>query len=164
MDPCADELAIRSLAAAYTDAVNRKDGVGMAAVYAPDGVLENPRLPKPIVGYEKLLKGFRRLVEEQREFLCQLTHSGVVEVDGDRAQARWWFSEIKKPVGEPFEMILGVYQDDVVRLPQGWRFSRRSVSSVMRWELPAADQITFQALPAFLPITGLPGAALAKAG
>ena len=40
-DP-ADELAVRSLAAAYTDAVNRRDADGMAAVFAPDGVIEKP--------------------------------------------------------------------------------------------------------------------------
>lgn len=158
MQDAADELAIRSLAAAYTDAVNRRDGDGMAAVYAPDGMLHSPAAGDPVVGIEKLRKRFKRLVEKEREFLMQLTHSGVVEIDGDRAMARWWFSEIKKPAGGPFEMILGVYQDEVVRLPEGWRFARRTVSAPMRWELPGGDAIAFGALPAFLPISGLPQA------
>jgi hypothetical protein len=80
----------------------------------------------------------------------------VVEIDGDRAQARWWFSEIKKPVGKPFEMIVGVYQDDVVRLSEGWRFAKRTVAAPMRWELPGADAITTSDLPPFLAISGLP--------
>lgn len=150
-----DELAIRSLAAAYTDAVNRRDGAGMAAVYAPDGILEAPSAGSPVQGVEKLTKRFKRLVEQEREFLMQLTHSGVVEIDGDRATARWWFSEIKRPVGQGFEYILGTYQDEVVRLDIGWRFARRSVSAPLRWQLPD-EGITTGALPPFLVITGLP--------
>jgi ketosteroid isomerase-like protein len=150
-----DELAIRSLAAAYTDAVNRRDGTGMAAVYAPDGELSVPTAGAPVVGIAALAKRFRKLVEVDREFLFQMTHSGVVEISGDTAQARWWFSELKKPAGQPYEYILGVYQDDVVRLDSGWRFARRTVSAPLRWELPA-EGIAHQALPPFLAITGLP--------
>jgi hypothetical protein len=155
MQNAEDELAIRSLAAAYSDAVNRRDGAGMAAVYAPDGILEAPAAGNPVQGIEKLAKRFKRLVEQEREFLTQLTHSGVVEIDGDRAQARWWFSEIKRPVGKPWEYIMGTYQDEVVRLDIGWRFARRTVSAPFRWELPE-DGITTSALPPFLAVTGLP--------
>jgi ketosteroid isomerase-like protein len=155
MQNAEDELAIRSLAAAYTDAVNRRDGEGMAAVYAPDGILESPAAGAPVVGIEKLTKRFKRLVEKEREFLMQLTHSGVVEIDGDRAQARWWFSEIKRPAGQTFEFILGTYQDEVVRLDIGWRFARRTVAAPLRWELPD-ESIKFSPLPAFFGITGLP--------
>jgi uncharacterized protein (TIGR02246 family) len=154
-----DELKIRSLAAAYTDAVNRRDGAGMAAVYAPDGVLEVAGRPKPIVGREKLEKGFRRLVEEDREFLFQMIHSGVVEVDGDQAQARWWFSELKKPTGQGYELTLGVYEDRAVRLDVGWRFAWRRAGGALRWGLPDSD-IAHTPLSAFLPITGLPIAGL----
>ena len=152
-----DELAIRSLAAAYTDAVNRRDGDGMANVYAPDGELHVPTAGEPIIGIDKLRKRFKRLVEHEREFLMQLTHSGVVEISGDTAQARWWFSEIKKPAGAAFEMILGVYQDEAIRLPEGWRFAKRYVAAPWRWEMPAGEAMTFGALPSFLPISGLPG-------
>src|SRR3546814_16344839 len=83
-----DERAIRSLAAAYTDAVNRRDGEAMAAVYSEDGILHSPAAGAPLQGIGKLRKRFKRLVEVEREFLMQLTHSGVVEIDGDRATAR----------------------------------------------------------------------------
>ena len=112
-----DEWAIRNLAAEYTDAVNRRDGYAMAAVYAPDGVLEMGE--RRIVGMDKLLKGFRRNVEEQRECLFQMTHSSVVKVDGDTAEARFWFSEIRKPTGEPYDYGYGVYQDSLVPAPRG---------------------------------------------
>lgn len=157
MQNAEDELAIRSLAAAYTDAVNRRDGAGMAAVYAPDGRLEAPAVGDPVIGIEKLTRRFRRLVEKERDFVMQLTHSGVVEIDGDRARARWWFSEIKRPVGQGFEYVLGTYQDEVVRLDIGWRFARRTVAVPLRWVLPD-EGISFGELPPFLPISGLPRA------
>jgi uncharacterized protein (TIGR02246 family) len=154
MQNAEDESAIRSLAAAYTDAVNRRDGEGMAAVYASDGKLQ-AAIGDPIVGRDKLTKRFKRLVEKEREFLMQLTHSGVVEVVGDTATARWWFSEIKRPAGGTFEMIFGLYQDEVVRTAEGWRFARRTVAAPLRWELPAPPT-DFTGLPPFLPLTGLP--------
>ena len=155
MSRAEDELAIRSLAAAYTDAVNRRDGDGMAAVYAEDGMLHSPVAGEPLQGIEKLRKRFKRLVEKEREFLMQLTHSGVVEVDGDTATARWWFSEIKRPTGGAFEMVFGVYQDEMIRTEAGWRFAKRTVDAPLRWELPNPPE-GFGPLPAFLPLTGLP--------
>ena len=155
MHAAEDELAIRSLAAAYTDAVNRRDGEAMAAVYSEDGILHSPAAGAPLQGIEKLRKRFKRLVEVERELMMQLTHSGVVEIDGDRSTARWWFSEIKRPTGGTFEMIFGVYQDEMVRTAAGWRFAKRTVDAPLRWELPHPPQ-GFGALPAFLPLTGLP--------
>jgi ketosteroid isomerase-like protein len=155
MQSAEDELAIRGLAAAYTDAVNRRDGLAMAAVYAEDGVLENIGGGFTLVGIEKLRRAFSRLVERDREYLFQMTHSGVVEIDGDKAKARWWFSELKKPAGAPYEYIQGVYQDEMVRTKAGWRFARRTVGGVLRWELPG--DITTSALPPFLAIAALGG-------
>ncbi|MGE0386337.1 MAG: nuclear transport factor 2 family protein [Gammaproteobacteria bacterium] len=151
----ADEAAIRALAAAYTDAVNRRAAADMAAVYAPDGVLQVGGGPQ-IAGIEKIGRAFARLVEQQREFLFQMTHSGVIDIQGDRAGARWWFSEIKKPTGGDYLYVLGVYQDDVVRLPQGWRFARRVADQLFECRLPG-DGIVQQGLPPFLGLRTLPG-------
>ena len=96
----ADELAVRALAEAYTDAVNRRDADGMAAVFAPDGVIEKPGFGDPVIGIDKIRKRYHRL-QSERDFLFQMTHSGVVEfVAEDRARARWWFTEVKKMAGD----------------------------------------------------------------
>jgi ketosteroid isomerase-like protein len=147
-----DELAIRNLAAEYTDAVNRGDGLAMAAVYAPNGAIEIGG--RRIEGTAKLQKAFRRLVEEQREIVFQMNHSGLVKLDGDQATARWWFSELKKPTGEPYEYALGMYQDDLVRLDIGWRFALRRPAGLARW-LPPEGQATHFPRPEFLGVTGL---------
>lgn len=156
MQNAQDELAIRSLAAAYSDAVNRRDAAGMAAVFAPDGVIEKPGFGDPVQGVEKILKRYTRL-QREREFLCQMIHSGIVEVDGDRATARWWFSEIKKPVGgDDWLSMIGVYQDDVVRTQQGWRFARRVQTTIQEQALPGGAGMKAHPLPDFFPLRGLP--------
>ena len=154
--PFEDELAIRALAAAYADAVNRRDAEGMAAVMAPDGVIEKPGYGDPVRGRDIILKRYRRL-QRERDFLCQMIHSGVVHVDGDTATARWWFSETKlrAAAGEWLTMI-GVYQDEVVWLEEGWRFSRRVQATIMEQLLPSDARISKHMLPEFFDIPGLP--------
>jgi ketosteroid isomerase-like protein len=152
-----DEMAIRSLMSAYADAVNRRDPEGMAAVLAPDAIIEKPGYGDPVQGGNKILKRYRRLQRERR-FLCQMVHSGVVHVDGDCATARWWFSETKLPVdSDRWLTMIGVYQDEVARLPQGWRFTRRIQTTIKEIYLPENLTITTHALPEFLLIAGLPG-------
>jgi uncharacterized protein (TIGR02246 family) len=151
-----DELAVRSLVAAYTDAVNRRDAEGMAAVFIADGVIEKPGFGDPVRGVEKILKRYRRL-QRERDFLCQLINSGIVEVNGDKATARWWFTEVKKPVGsDDWLYLIGVYQDESVRTPDGWRLARRVQTTILDQTIPSGSGMVANALPAFFPLTGLP--------
>jgi hypothetical protein len=123
-----DELAIRHLAASYTDAVNRLSPEDAAEVWMTDGVLIY--FGKEIVGREKLLKGYTRTFGGFRS-LFQMTHSGLVVVDGDRARARWWWSEIGQPLeGDETRLSFGTYQDDVVKTDAGWRFARRQLDYI----------------------------------
>jgi hypothetical protein len=158
-DP-ADELAVRSLAAAYTDAVNCRDAEGMAAVFAPDGVIEKPGFGDPVVGIAKIRKRYQRL-QSERDFLLQATHSGVVEfITDDRAKARWWFSELKQAKGaSDWLHIMGVYEDEAVRLDEGWRFARRTQATLLNQTL-SAEGIEASPLPGFLSI--VPSALVAR--
>jgi len=137
----ADEMEIRALASAYTDACNRRSAEDMAAVYAPNGELHAAQAGRPIVGADALLKTFQWLLAH-REYLFQMTHSGLVEVRGDKAVSRWWFSEIKRPKGGGYEFIQGVYQDELARLDVGWRYTRREASGMFQWALPLTDAHT----------------------
>ena len=151
-DP-ADELAVRSLAAAYTDAVNRRDADGMAAVFAQDGIIEKPGFGDPVVGIDKIRRRYQRL-QRERDFLFQMTHSGIVEFTAaDRAKARWWFSELKQAKGaSDWLLIMGVYQDEAVRLEAGWRFARRVQTTVLNHEL-TGEGLEWFPLPDFFGIT-----------
>jgi hypothetical protein len=86
-----------------------------------------------------------------------MLYSGIVEIAGDRACARWWFGELKKPVDSAdWLYMIGVYQDEAVRLDVGWRFSRRSQTTIMEQTLAGGSGCAMNALPPFLPVVGLP--------
>ena len=149
MNDAQDELAVRALAASYADAVNRRDAAGMAAVFAPDGIIEKPGFGDPVQGADKILKRYQRL-QESRDFLFQMMHSGLVEVKGKRAFARWWFSELKKPTEEDdWLLIFGIYQDEAVKLDVGWRYAKRSQTTILDKALPD-EGFAMSALPQFM--------------
>ena len=143
-----DELAIRSLVATYSDATNRGDLEGMVNVYAPDGELIAFGGPAAI-GHDAI----RRIVGstiESYEWIFQMTHSGLVEVEGDIAHGRWWVSEIAHIGGGNASQFYGVYQDKVIRTADGWRFASRRLDATFlgrttisgkHYSRPAYDQL-----------------------
>lgn len=144
------ELAIRHLAAAYTDAVNRRCPEDAAEVWAPDGVLLF--FGREVVGAEKLLKAYRNTFSSFR-LLFQMTHSGLVVVNGDSAKARWWISEINQPLDDDqHRMFFGLYQDEVIRTEIGWRFARRQLDEVRSVHLAADPSVQDRPVPEFLPL------------
>ena len=146
-----DELAVRDLAARYADAVNRRDAEGMAALFASDGIIEKPGFGDPVQGKEKILKRYKRL-QRERDFLAQMIQSGVVEIEGKTAKARWWFSEIKNiRDSDQWLYMIGVYQDQAIKLDAGWRFARRSQTTVFETDLNSADLRKFP-LPNFISL------------
>jgi hypothetical protein len=127
MQSLSDEIAIRNLAATYTDAINRRSAAEAAAVYAPDGsaCFDGGQ----VVPGDKMEKNFRNVLKKL-PFVFQMTNSGIVDIDGDTAKARWWLSEVQLFEGETqYRMWAGTYEDELVRLPQGWRFKHRKLTT-----------------------------------
>lgn len=126
IDNTADLLAIRMLADQYSEAANRMDAQGMAAVYDEDAEL---------VSFEHRFKG-RAAIEAVfgdtiglMEVMNQVCSGAVIEIDGDRATARWTVTEFaKRKASDKLELFLGNYDDELVRTSEGWRFSRRTLS------------------------------------
>jgi hypothetical protein len=75
-------------------------------------------------GVDEIVALLRRLLQAEKYFM-QMTHSGVIEVNGDRATAR--FVERERGRGEStYYDSLAVYEDVLVREADGWRLARRS--------------------------------------
>ena len=135
----AAELAIRHLAASYTDAVNRMSPEDAAEVWMPDGELTF--FGSPLSGRDAIFEGYRTTFGSFT-LLFQMTHTGLVVVKGDRARARWWISEIdQKPGADYYGTFFGLYQDEVVRTDAGWRFARRQLDEIRsgRLQMTARD-------------------------
>ena len=113
----ADELAIRNLTAGYTDAINRLDADEAARAYIDDGVLV--MMDRPIVtGHAGIAEVLGATVAKY-QLITQLMHSGVVQLDGDRARARWQVTELQVSKEEVRRFVVGRYDDEHVRTP-GW--------------------------------------------
>jgi ketosteroid isomerase-like protein len=122
-----DELAIRGLAAAYTDAINRCHIDDAIQVYAPDGVFTMMDRPS-VTGSDQIADVLRSTVSRY-ELLMQLAHSGVVQLNGDSARARWQITELQVTFDGKRRFIAGRYEDELARLQQGWRFTRRTFTA-----------------------------------
>jgi ketosteroid isomerase-like protein len=120
-----DRLEIQALAARFSDAVNERDVTAFAQLWASDHpIWEIGRpLQSRAEGAGEIVALLRRLLQMERYFM-QMTHSGVVTIDGDRATARFVERERGRGDGTYYDN-LAVYEDVLVREPGGWRFLER---------------------------------------
>ncbi len=137
-DEMRDEAAIRALTGRFTDAVNRRSPAELGPLFAEDGVWVVPGFGETtgrdaIVGLLADLLG-------RFSFLVQMVHSGVVEVDGDRARARWYLSEFAISDDARGWRFVGVYQDSHVREDDTWLFERRKFDFLYRGPADASGK------------------------
>jgi DNA-binding IclR family transcriptional regulator len=119
-----DKLAIRELTARYNRAIDEGRAEEWAATFVEDGVFE----PSSGGRYQ----GTPALVEFARAFASRLsvrhcTTDALVDVEGDRANQTCYLLLIDRSDGIRI-MNTGVYQDSLVRTPEGWRFVHRKVT------------------------------------
>jgi hypothetical protein len=118
-----DDYAVRHVAAAYCDAANRLSAREAAATYAPDGRLS--MMGRPEVHGREAVESMLAATFARYELVTQLTHSGLVRIDGNEAAARWLVTELQVALSGDRRFIIGRYEDELVRLDEGWRFARR---------------------------------------
>jgi ketosteroid isomerase-like protein len=123
----ADEHAIRTLTASYTDAINRADIDDIAHVYDDEAVFTMMERPS-VVGRAAILDTLRATVARY-QLVMQLLHSGVVQTDGDRARARWQITEFQIMNDGQQRFVAGRYEDELVRRADGWKFVRRTFTA-----------------------------------
>lgn len=148
------ESAVRRLTAFYCDAVNHHDPARAVSVYARDGQLVMPDGTQ-IIGREAIGEGVQRTLAAF-SFIHQICHSGLIDIHGDHASARWSFLELARRIADPaMGMIIGTYEDDLVRTEEGWRFSRRRLHIGQRALIDLAKLKSFPALEQFVSPIGI---------
>jgi ketosteroid isomerase-like protein len=110
-------------------------------VYAPD-VVDDRHHGAPLSGHQDVLQGhedirryFTRAFESVEALAHMLTNVDVY-VDGDRADAssrvlafHWLRSTSDQGPTRPADFVMmGTYDDELRRTPDGWRITRRDVS------------------------------------
>jgi ketosteroid isomerase-like protein len=119
----ANIVAISRLAVSYSDAICRGQVDEAVLVYATDGVLASGTTADA-VGHEAIATTIKEATKEF-EFCFQTTHLGLVEVTGDTAWARFPITEWAKLHDGRAIQFLGIYEDQLARGADGWRFTRR---------------------------------------
>jgi ketosteroid isomerase-like protein len=123
-----DRIEIQQLAARFSDAVNERDVAAFGALWVENGSVWEigQPLPSRAEGRDGIIHMLEGLFTIERYFM-QMTHSGVITLNGDRATARFAIREHGRGAGSFYDN-LAVYDDELVREAGGWRFLRRSYS------------------------------------
>lgn len=127
-----DERDIVALALRYCRAIDTKDWELLDEVFVPDATA---RLGSPTTldGREAIRARIRTALEILDDSQ-HLVGNHEVTVDGDRGTHRCYLQaqHIRElPEGSPNMIIAGRYEDDVVRMSDGWRIAHRTL--VVMW-------------------------------
>ena len=135
-----DVLAIQNLMASYADAAdggwNRAthDPERVAALFTEDGVWEGDKGGK--VEGRAAIRDLFALLRNTTPFAFHTMANPRIEINGDTAVGQWHLilflvtaegSVVDRPLGEIFGT--GIYTNDFVRTPAGWRFRKIQCSA-----------------------------------
>jgi hypothetical protein len=142
-----DEIAIQQTLNAYTVGASQADWPQVLSTFLPDGVWEVPSRKVRLQGHEAIQPAMAGFVA-QMDYFVQVNAPAMISVDGDRATARSVIRECGKFRGRDEALeVLGVYEDELVRTGQGWKFARRVFRSMGLHSFPLSPPATLGGLP-----------------
>jgi ketosteroid isomerase-like protein len=126
-----DSRLIENLIYTYAERIDAGDLEGVAQLFT-EAAITAPAQDSHIAGYEAVLAMYQqacRIYESTGTPQTKhLTTNVIVEVEGDSAQARSYFTVIQATEALPLQPIIsGRYRDSFVRSADGWRFSEREM-------------------------------------
>jgi hypothetical protein len=121
-----DEMAIQQTINTYSDGASRADWNQLLSTFTPDCVWEIPGLKARYQGHTVIQNVMSSFVGQMAYFV-QVNSPAIITVEGDKATARSVIRECGKfsDRNEALE-VLGRYEDELVRTPMGWKFTRRA--------------------------------------
>lgn len=119
-------IDIAELTARYNRAADGDDPGALLATFTGDGIVEmRGHRDGPAVYAGKRIAELLAPYNGQR---VHMTTDAVVEIDGDRATQECTLLLCTRSRGRGVAaMLTGRYSDELVRTPDGWRFTRRVV-------------------------------------
>lgn len=120
-----DEAAIRDLAARFADAETRGDHETIKSLFKPDGILTigepNAVTCRGIDEIDALLHQLR----DVKDFFVEFVHSGLIQIDGNTASARWLIREVGLGPGKSYYNTFGFFIDELEKVDGKWLFKSR---------------------------------------
>jgi ketosteroid isomerase-like protein len=127
-----DRSDLIELALKWSAAASRMDAHGLGQIFTEDAVLAGVAKLAPgwgeddLVGPQKIEQFFAEIFKA----LALVHHTSQVvdlNIDGDRARATTMIVEYCRLTSGQLLLVIGDYLDEMVRLPQGWLFTRREL-------------------------------------
>ena len=140
-----DVAEIANLKARYVDAADggwtgerAHKGDVIASLFVAEGVWDADDMGQG-VGHEGIRAYFAGAVEDF-PMVFHHTSSPRIQVEGDEAKGRWhvMVPMIDKGVSK---ILIGIYDDEFVRTPDGWRFKRLHFAPAGLADLPEGWQV-----------------------
>jgi hypothetical protein len=125
--PLEDRIAIRELMESYADAVNRHDRDLMTSLWAVDGHWDLSHYPElgVVSGRDAVMELWASAMPAYPE-LSFMAMPGMIRVDGDKAEARTYFSEVyTDPATGKDKRARACYNDKLVKRGGEWQFQER---------------------------------------
>jgi uncharacterized protein (TIGR02246 family) len=119
----ADELAIKRLNADYCDAILRRDAQAWGATWADDATWV--LMGEPTQGRDNIVAQWLATMEGFPVVFHQVTNEQI-DIAGDTATQRVYLNEELITADQQALRFVGVYNDECIRTPQGWRYASRS--------------------------------------
>jgi hypothetical protein len=118
-----DRLAIHELYARYNHAIDLGDPKGWAATFTEDGVFQSPT-----TGTFEGTQALVQFAERARGIQARhWTNNLVLDGDGKVARGSCYLLLLRVDQRPATLLATGLYRDELVRTPGGWRFRRRTV-------------------------------------
>lgn len=121
-----DEAEIQRLLNTYSQFASKGDLETASETWVPEGVWAIPHLGMRLEG-RAAIRGALQAFMDTMEYVLQLNSPALIAVTGDTATASSSIRESGKTRGklEGFDYY-GLYEDELVRTPDGWRFTVRT--------------------------------------
>jgi len=148
-----DRMIIGEMQSRYMFALDWHDPDMYASLFTEDAILEWPEgsaqgreaIYTACVRIGKFFDNLAAAAAPRKPF--QLRHfvtNRAFDIQGDQARAwAYWFDLNNDNLQRwPYLAAYGHYEDDLVRTPDGWRFTRRRIYNEMTGETPRENPVT----------------------
>ena len=120
-----DEIAIQQTINRYSEGASRADWDRVLSTFTASASWEIPALGGVYRDHAVIRSAMAAFVGQMAYFV-QINTPAIISIEGELATARSTIREVGKFADRDEALeILGVYEDELTRTAQGWKFTRR---------------------------------------
>ena len=126
-----DKLAIQEVNARYFWAVDSNDVEAYLSVWTSDGISEASY--GNVRGHEELASRFKNMQQGLSRNKRHLVGNLVIDLQGNMASQKCYLVVFERQ-DVPAVISTAIYQDELVKTNEGWKFSRRIIQIDPGWK------------------------------